>query len=115
MKIIEKAKKIYQVIVGDTQELKQDILLNHLIDRIELRDDSVYIKIKKNLILENEGHIVTYNSGMHVTLAKEIHLNPKIDFADKNFNELEPRLEEAEKIESEKIKQKFLKKPCGCS
>lgn len=110
MNVIEKAKKIYNVIVGDTQEKKLDIILNHLIDSIELKGDMVHIKTKKNIAIENEGHTVIINSGMQVLIAKEIQLNPKIDFSDAKFSELEPRLEEAERKEAEEL-AKFLANP----
>lgn len=101
MKIIEKAKKIYRIIKGDTQEAKLDIILNHVIDSIELRGNVVHIKTSKDIAIENNGNIVTINSGMQVLLSKEIHLNPNIDFSDTNFTELENRIEE-DKLEQER-------------
>ena len=94
MEIIKKVKKAYAVLIGNDKESKQEIILNYLIDSIEMRGDTVHIKTKKNILLENDGHIVTINSGMNVILANQIHLNPKI-----NFEELKPKLDEARRIE----------------
>ncbi len=71
-------KKTYSVIIGDTKEKKLDIILDHLIDSIELRDDVIYIKTKKDIAIENEGNTIIINKGVQVLLAKEIHLNPNI-------------------------------------
>jgi hypothetical protein len=108
MKIMKKIHKIYNIIIGNDEESKKDIILNHLIDTIELRDETIYIKTKKNLLFENDGHVVTMNSGMNVTMAKQIHLNPKIDFNDNNFNTLKFRLDEARKKEQQEFEKKAL-------
>jgi len=105
MDLINKAKKIYKIIKGNTEESKKEILLNHLIDSIELRGDMVHIKTTKNILLENNGHIFTFNSGMNVIKAEQIHLNPKINFDDNNFDELKPRLDEARRLEAIEYKK----------
>ena len=70
-------------------------VLSSLIDSIEIKDDNVYIKTSKNIIIQNEGNTVTINSGYSVNIAKEIHLNPDIKKVD--FKTLEYDLEEAKK------------------
>lgn len=107
MGIMNKTKEIINIIKGDTKEKKLEIILDHLIDNIELRDNIVYIKTKKNIAIENEGHTVLINSGQQVLIADKIQLNPDINFNDTNFNELESRLLEAE----EKVKSKIQKIP----
>lgn len=104
--IIEYAKRqVRKYILGDTEQTKKEILLNHLIDSIELRDDTVHIKTTKNILLENNGHVFTINSGMNVIKAKQIHLNPKINFDDNNFDELKLRLDEARRLEMVEFKK----------
>ena len=99
MKIVKKAKEF---IMGDTREKKIDIILDHLIDSIELRGDEVFIKTKKNIAIQNEGHLVQVNSGSHVLLSKEIHLNPNIVFNDKNLSDIQSQLDYAREVEEQK-------------
>jgi hypothetical protein len=47
-----------------------------LIESVDIKDNTAYIKTKFNVVLENEGHIVTINKGLNVTIAEEVHLNP---------------------------------------
>ena len=106
--IIEKAKNY---IVGNSAETKLDILLNHVIDTIELRGDSVYIKTNKNIAIQNNGHFVHVNSGVHVTISSQIHLNPKIAYNKKHglcndineleFDKLQEKLDESIRVEEE--------------
>lgn len=110
MEIINRVKKAYKIIKGDTEEKKLDIILNHVIDSIELRGDVVHIKTNKNIAIENDGHVVTINSGMNVTLAKEIHFNPNIDFSDANFDELTDRIEKDKEEQSAKL-QDYMNNP----
>ena len=114
MQLVKKVKDIYNVIVGDTKEKKLEIILDHIIDTIELRGDDVYIKTKKNIAIQNDGHFVQVNSGVHVMLSSQIHLNPKItetkqcgdtckDIHNLKFNKLQETLDEACRIEDEKL------------
>lgn len=90
-------KKIKNYIIGETKEDKLDIILNHLIDSIELKDDLVIVKTKKNVVVQNEGHFVQINSGAHVMLSKEIHLNPIINMDFNNdFDKLQENLDKAQ-------------------
>jgi len=109
--IIKKAKHF---IVGDTREKKLDIILDYLIDSIELRGNEVLIKTKKNIAIQNDGHFVQINSGSHVLLSKEIHLNPNITFNDKNLSDIQSQLDYAREIEEQKVleEQKETAKQC---
>jgi len=99
MNIVNTAKKIKNYIIGNTKEKKLEIILEHLIDNIELKDDLVIIKTKKNIAIQNDGHLVLVNSGCHVMLSKEIHLNPKIEFNPEDMNILQASLDEAQEKE----------------
>ena len=92
-------------IVGNTRQKKLDIILDHLIDSIELRGDSVFIKTKKNVAIQNDGHLVQINSGSHVMLSKEIHLNPRIDF--KSFDTVQKDLKDARDLEEIEYRKKL--------
>jgi tagatose-1,6-bisphosphate aldolase len=94
---------------------KQEILetLLSTVDSITIDEkmNLVHIKTAKNIAIENDGHMVMINKGMNVQLATQIHLNPKIDFKDKNMGELEDRLQvalEEEEKELKKKRQEFL-------
>jgi hypothetical protein len=106
-KTIEMVKKIKNHIVGDTRQKKLDIILEHLIDTIELRDNDVLITTKKNIAIQNDGHLVQINSGAHVMLSKEIHLNPKIKF--NGFDSVQQDLDYARELEEIELKKKIEK------
>lgn len=109
-KVANVLTKVKRFVVGGTKQKKLDIILDHLIDSIELRGDDVLITTKKNIAIKNEGHLVQINSGVHVLLSKEIHLNPSIDFdADKDFSGVQEQLDYARSVEDTKIKEKVLK------
>ena len=118
MKIIKRAiniiKKTKHFIVGDTREKKLDIILDHLIDSIELRGNEVFIKTKKNIAIQNDGHLVQINSGSHVLLSKEIHLNPNIVFNDKNLSNIQSQLDYAREIEELKTIKEQKKTEAQC-
>lgn len=79
--------------ITKSEKSKIDILLNHLIDSIEVKDDVVVIKTSKNILLENDGHVVTLTKGVSVQIAKEIHLNPELNFVESEFPILEDKLQ----------------------
>jgi len=103
MKIIKNIKKFFNIEkTKQDNKNKLDIILNDVIDTIQVKDDLVIIKTKKDFVIQNEGHFVHINKGMHVNLSKEIHLNPIIDMNfEKDFNSLEGNLKEAERIQLE--------------
>ena len=85
---------------------KLEILLEEVIDKIEIKENSINIKTKNNILIENEGHIVNISSGVNVTIANQIHLNPNINFQDREFKELNSRLKKSIEEERKKIKYK---------
>ena len=102
---ILKAKKF---IVGDTRQKKLDIILDHLIDSIELRGNDVLITTKKNIAIQNDGHLVQINTGTHVLLSKEIHLNPKIEFKTQDdFTKVQAQLDYARELEDIALQKKI--------
>jgi len=106
MKIIKKIKSTLGLSSKKDGIENLTKIINSLVDSIEVRDGVVHIKTNKNIIIENDGHLVTVNNGLNVTLAKQIHLNPKINFDDNDFKELQQRLDEAQIIEQKKNKNK---------
>jgi hypothetical protein len=85
---------------------KLEILLEEVIDKIEIKENSINIKTKNNILIENEGHIVSISSGVNVTMANQIHLNPNINFQDGEFEHLNTRLKKSIEEERKKIKYK---------
>jgi len=89
MNLIEKTKKLNKLL--------------EIIDHIEIKDNNVLIKTNKNIIVQNEGSVVQINSGYHVLLAKEIHLNPEVEFVTdryiEEFKNINSKME-ASKIEA---------------
>lgn len=56
---------------------KIQLALLDIIDSIvEVDENTVGIKLAKNIVIYNEGSCVTINKGYNVQVAKEIHLNP---------------------------------------
>jgi len=104
-KAIEVAKEAKNFIVGNSRQKKLDIILDHLIDTIELRGNDVLITTKKNIAIQNDGHLVQINSGAHVMLSKEIHLNPKIKF--NNFETVQEDLDYARELEEIELKKRL--------
>jgi len=72
-----------------------------MIESIEEIDDTIYIKTKKNIVLEHQGHIVTINQGYHIISSKEIHLNPNISL-EKDLSNIESEMDKIKRIEYEK-------------
>jgi len=95
MNIIKKLDKLNKL-----KELKNIYKLLDLIT-IEEKNNTVFIKTKKDLVIINEGNTININKGVSVNIAKEIHLNPNIDIdniIDKPKT-LENKLNEAKCIE----------------
>ena len=106
--IIQKVKQFILRGKGQTKQKKLDIILDHLIESVEVRNNDVIITTKKkNIGILVNGHLVQLNTGSHVMISKEIHLNPKIKFnKDESFDKLQGSLDEARKTEAYKIKKK---------
>ena len=66
----------------------------------------VHIKTAKNIVIENDGHLVTINKGMNVQIASQIHLNPNIEFKTNEISTLEETLKTSIKKEEEKLIEK---------
>ena len=69
---------------------------------IEDRGKFLEVTVKKDALINIDGNVLTVVKGLNVTLAKEIHLNPRIQKSmenlDSNINEYKiKRLEEAKK------------------
>ena len=64
MEIIEKIDKINLALV----DIIDDI--------VNIDENTIGIKLAKNLVVYNEGSCVTINKGFNIQVAKEIHLNP---------------------------------------
>jgi hypothetical protein len=121
MNLIKSTKNVLSKILTKKED-KLDILLD-MIDSISVNNETntVHIKTRKNLALENDGHMVVINSGMQVLLSKQIHLNPKVEFDVKEMDVLEHNLQETiaeeERLFEEQQKVQFLKlvdEDCGC-
>lgn len=51
-------------------------LVDIIDDIVTINENTVGIKLAKNLVVYNEGSCVTINKGFNIQVAKEIHLNP---------------------------------------
>jgi len=56
---------------------KIQLAMLDIIDSIvEIDENTIGIKLAKNIVVYNEGSCVTINKGFNIQVAKEIHLNP---------------------------------------
>lgn len=51
-------------------------LVDIIDDIVNIDENTIGIKLAKNIVVYNEGSCVTINKGYSVQIAKEIHLNP---------------------------------------
>lgn len=51
-------------------------LVDIIDDIVNIDENTIGIKLAKNIVVYNEGSCVTINKGYSVQVAKEIHLNP---------------------------------------
>lgn len=49
-----------------------------IIDNIEVTETQAKITLKKDILIENTGSIISRHEGLNIQIAKEIHLNPDI-------------------------------------
>lgn len=69
---------------------KINLTLVDLIDNIvNIDENTIGIKLAKNVVIYNEGSCVTINKGYNVQVAKEIHLNPSKPMNDSINNMLD--------------------------
>lgn len=101
------------IIIKDKKEI-----LNHLLSFIEslvyINNDTIGITLDKNIAIFNKGSTLTISKGYQVNIAKQIHLNPRINIHD--FYQDPESLEKILLKAMEKEKQKTLenKKECNC-
>jgi len=100
--------KIRKLMNGMRSLTKSKLKLDDIID---ISDNGSYITInvKKDMLLQIEGNVLTAVKGLQVSLAKEIHLNPNIP---KNMSNLNTNIE-FYKEEQIKLMQKA-KQDCNC-
>jgi len=62
-----------------------------IIDKIEIKDNNVFIETNKNIAIINNGSFIHINKGVHIMLSDKIHLNPVIDKKEllKNINNID--------------------------
>jgi hypothetical protein len=64
-------------------------LLNDIIENIIVKDDSLYIKLKKDLIIETDRHCMIYSKNGEIAIkSKFLHLNPDIEIKNNNPDEI---------------------------
>ncbi len=86
-------------------------VLGSVIENIETKDNVVFIKTKKDIVIVNDGNNIVINSGVSVNISKEIHLNPKINIDNifEDVNNIENILDEAKEFEKAKILEELSK------
>lgn len=86
--IIDNTKEIEKVLDNPRKEIPKTELLNILensIEKVEINDNQIYIKLNKDLILHSNNTIFI-NDNLNIQIAKQIHLNPVIKFFSKINN-----------------------------
>jgi hypothetical protein len=104
-KMLKKLKKMFSIDRTPTKSEKINFFLNTIIDNIEIKENDVIIKLNKNLLIMNDGHLVLHNSGYSVLYGKQIHLNPMVDINE--FTNIEEHVQEANK-KAVDLNRKFL-------
>ena len=56
-----------------------NILINIVSSVSIIDEETIGIVLDKNIITQNDGHMVTINKGLNVRVAHQIHENPNID------------------------------------
>lgn len=77
--------KKYQVLPNQFLEI-----LKNSIEKIEINDTQIYIKLNKDLILHSKNSI-SISDGFNIQIAKQIHLNPLVEFVKSKINKLKFR------------------------
>lgn len=86
--IIDNTKEIEKVLDNPRKEIPKTELLNILensIEKIEINENQIYIKLNKDLILHSKNTIFI-NDNLNIQIAKQIHLNPVIRLFNKINN-----------------------------
>jgi signal transduction histidine kinase len=98
-----------QIVIKDKKEI-----LNNLLSFIKnitiINEDTIGVSLDKNIIIHNNQNTMVINKGMQINLAKQIHLNPRININElyDNTDRLEEVLKEAYEKEKEKQRKKLL-------
>ena len=79
---VDNTKNILKVLKSETKtiDLNTTTLVDFfksLIKEIRVSDDTVHIKLNKNLIIESDN-IAQISNGLNIQIAKQIHLNPEL-------------------------------------
>ena len=82
---IQESNTVSSDIVNQKLHLINWALLNIIDEIVSIDENTIGIKLAKNLVIYNEGSIVNINKGYNVQIAKEVHLNP-VDVV-KNFED----------------------------
>lgn len=84
---------------------KINTLLSIINDIIILDDNTVGVTLDKNLVIYNNKNNINICKGYHVTIAGQIHNNPKISLEDfyKNPSKVQGQIDESVKRENEQL------------
>lgn len=74
---IEEINNKYNSIMKDFKIGSLEDLLKSILE-IKVNDDSIYIKLNKNLIIES-NNFISISKDQNIQLAKRIHLNPRVN------------------------------------
>lgn len=92
------------------------------IEHIQKKEDSIYIKFKKDLILQAENHMVIHSNGGQIAIkGKKLHLNPETcickHFKEQDHNAMIETLEKDNEMKLEKANEEPEKNEnnsCSC-
>jgi hypothetical protein len=98
-----------QIIIKDKKDIL-DTLLSFIKNITIINEDTIGVSLDKNIIIHNNQSTMVINKGMQINLAKQIHLNPRININElyDNTDRLEEVLKEAYEKEKEKQRKKLL-------
>ena len=79
---VNSTKDILKVLTPKTEVVSLDdttlvALLKNCIKEIRISEDTIHLKLNKNLIIESDN-IAQISSGLNIQIAKQIHLNPDL-------------------------------------
>jgi glucose-6-phosphate-specific signal transduction histidine kinase len=79
---VNSTKDILKVLNPKTEVVNLDdttlvALLKDCIKEIRISEDTIHLKLNKNLIIESDN-IAQISSGLNIQIAKQIHLNPDL-------------------------------------
>lgn len=73
----EEINKLTQISGKTISPLNYNAEILKCIDKIKVSDDSIYIKLNKNLILHTENSVLV-SDNLNIQIAGQIHLNPVV-------------------------------------